>query len=224
MAQGLYYYYLFKTSAPDGSAFFGIHRTENSQWGQDGQALGYIGNGPKLAAKARQYGIQRLVTETMYTSGDYNDCVHRLDQILTPATLADPRCLNMPRPETNKKISEALIGKPKSEEHKDAIAKSMEGNQNAVKITQNAIQEAMPQVLAITPEEARLDKQLVEDASNLVWIHNKTTGEEMQLPADEDIITGFETGRLPLHLRKKFKGKDHKIAMSDADRARMIRD
>jgi hypothetical protein len=220
MANSLIYYYLFKTAAPDGSAFFGIHGSPNAQWNADGQPVDYCGSGPKLAAKARQFGLQRLSVDTLYTTGDYNDAKRRLDNILTPATLADPRCLNMPREQTNAKISEALKDKPKSEEHKSAISKAMEGNSNAVKEFTNTV----PTVIPISPVSPQELTEIVEDMLHTVWIHNKTTGEEMQLPVDEEVITGFELGRLPLHLRKKFKGKTHVQPMSDDDRARMIRD
>jgi len=206
---GIYFYVLFKTTAPDGSSFFGIHRTENPAYGQDGQPLSYIGNGPKLQAKARQFGIERLVTDILYVSGDYADVSRRLDNILTPATLADPRCLNMPRAETNAKISEALTGKSKSEEHKAAIGESMLNNQNRLG--------------AVTSEETKQAISEAHASNKPKWYHKKDTGEEIQLEADEEALTGFELGRLPKEFKKNFKAKNP-VPMSDADRARMMKD
>jgi len=204
---GIYYYVLFKTTAPDGSAFFGIHRTQNPSWGEDGQAISYIGNGPKLAAKARQFGISRLVTTVIALDPNYDVIRRKLDTILNPATLADPRCLNMPLPERNKAISEALSGQPKSEDHKEAIAVSMVDNQNALG--------------HIKTEEAR--ETIAESKTGLKWYHNPETAEELQLMADEDILTGFQLGRLPKELKSKFK-KDRKVELTDNMRARMSRD
>jgi hypothetical protein len=205
----LYFYFLFKTTAPDGSAFFGIHRSENPSWASDGQPIGYIGNGPKLQAKVRQFGINSMNVEVLYTSGDYNDVVKKLDNILTPATLADARCLNMPRPVTNEKISEALTGQPKSDEHKQAIAEAMVGNQNSLGNVQS---EETKEAISETRINAKLK-----------WWHRKDTGEEVQLEADEEGLTGFELGRLPKEFKKNYKARAP-IAMSDADRARLIKD
>src|ERR1700733_15388073 len=105
---GLYYYIVFKTSAPDGSAFFGIIKTENASWGQDGQPISYIGNGPKLRAKAQQYGIARLRTDVLYVEPLQELAQKRLDAILTSATYADPKCLNVPPAEKNANISKAM--------------------------------------------------------------------------------------------------------------------
>jgi len=225
----LYFYFLFRTSAPDGSAFFGIHRSENPSWGTDGSAINYIGNGPKLAQKARQFGIERLTTEVLFSDPVYDIVKRRLDQILTPATLSDPRCLNMPREEINKAISEGLKDKPKSEEHrlniahamvqndnalahvksddtKDAISKAMEGNQNAVK--------SVDESSKASTKKAK---------TKLKWWHNKTTGEEVTLEEEEEGLTGFELGRLPKEYAQNFK-KDRKKELSDADRAILAKD
>ncbi len=203
----LYYYYLFKTSAPDGTAFFGIHRSISPSWGADGLPMEYIGNGPKLAAKARQFGMARLRTEVLHAAGTYEEVEHRLNQILTPATLADPRCLNMPREEINQNISKAMIDVPKSAEHKEAIAEAMEDNKNALG--------------HVKSEETR--EKIGEARKGLKWYHNKSTGEEITLEEDEEALTGFELGRLPKEFKKNFK-KDRKVHMSDADRARLIKD
>lgn len=213
MAQGIFFYVLFKTTAPDGSAFFGIHRTENPAWGSDGSPLNYIGNGPKLAQKVRQFGIEHMAVDVMEMSGDYAHIASRLDRILTPATLADPRCLNMPRQETNQKISEALTGKPKSEPHKANIALAMVGNQNSLG---NVVTEDTKEAIAETVSASRSN-------AGLKWYHKKDTGEEIQLEADEDPITGFELGRLPKEFKKNYV-KRKPVELSDADRARMIRD
>ena len=207
----IYFYALFKTTAPDGSAFFGITRTQNPSYGQDGQPMSYMGNGPKLQQKARQYGLGNLTIEVLSIDADYNVTKQRLDRILTPATLADPRCLNMPRIETNAKISEALIDKPKSEDHKLAIAESMVGNDNA---TGHVVSEQAKEAIS----EANAG-----GTGKMKWWHRPDTGEEVQLPADEEGLTSFVIGRLPKELAKNFK-RDRKKVMSDAERAMMSKD
>jgi hypothetical protein len=207
MSAAIYFYVLFKTTAPDGSAFFGITRTQNPSYGQDGTPISYIGNGPKLQQKARQFGIQNLVCEVMQVDGSYDVIKRRLDQILTPATLADPRCLNMSQPATNAKISEALTDQTKSQSHKEAIAVSMAGNSNALgHVKSEETKEIIGKAIAKTK-----------------WYHNKNTGEQIQLDAEEDALTGFELGKLPKELASKFK-KDRKVELSDDQRARMSRD
>lgn len=206
-----YFYVLFKTTAPDGSAFFGITRTQNPNYGQDGNELPYIGNGPKLQQKARQFGIQRLICEVLRIDGSYDVIRQALDNILTPATLADPRCLNMSQIATNAKISEALTDQTKSTAHKEAIAVSMVGNANALG--------------HIKSEEtiAQITESVRETKGKVKWYHNKTTGEQIQLEEDEEALTGFELGKLPKELASKFK-KDRKVELTDEQRARMSRD
>ena len=55
------------------------------------------------------------------------------------------------------------------------------------------------------------------------WYHNATTGEELQLPADEDILIGFTVGRLPKELAKKFN-KNAKVPVPDALAGRLSND
>ena len=53
------------------------------------------------------------------------------------------------------------------------------------------------------------------------WWHNKVSGEEIQLLAEEDEgLTGFELGRLPKEFAKNFV-KDRKHTLSDAARAKI---
>ena len=207
MSEPIYFYVLFKTTAPDGSAFFGITRTQNPSYGQDGAPLQYIGNGPKLQQKARQFGIQNLSCEVLQVDASYDLIRRRLDGILTPATLADPRCLNMSQPDTNKKISEALTDQTKSTSHKEAIAVSMVGNDNALG--------------HVKSEET---KEVIGNAiSKSKHYHNPSTGESIVLDADEEVLTGFVLGKLPKELASRFK-KDRKVELSDSDRARLSRD
>ena len=210
-ASGIYFYFLFKTTAPDGSAFFGIHRSQNITWGTDGNPVNYIGTGPKLQAKVRQFGINRMRVEVLYTDPLYDNCKRRLDSILTPATLQDPRCLNVPLPERNQKISEALSDLPKSAEHKAAIAESMADNKNALGHVKG------PEAIAAIAEAVSIHR------TGTKWFHRKDTGEEIQLGQDEDVLTGFELGRLPKELKSRFN-RNAKVELSDAERARMISD
>lgn len=191
---GIYYFAVFKTTAPDGSAFFGITRTQNPSYGADSQPISYMGNGPKLIAKAKQFGgLQRFKHEVMQMFGTHPEACSFLDRILTTETLADPMCLNMPQPVTNAKISESLSGMPKSEEHKQAISSALQDNENALG--------------HIKSEEAK--EAISEHRGKMKWWHCKETGEEIQLGVDEDGISGFELGRLPKEFAKNFK-KDRK--------------
>ena len=178
----IFYYYLFKTSCRvDGSAFFGIHRTTNPRWIEDGGPVDYIGTGEKLRNKARQYGMGSLDVEVMQVAATYEEVKRHLDRILTPATLADPLCLNMPRPEINQRISEGLTGKSKSPEHKEQLAVALAGNLNALG--------------TVMPEPAKV--AISESKKKIKWWHNPETNEEIQLEIDEEPLTGFALGRLP---------------------------
>jgi hypothetical protein len=87
----------------------------------------------------------------------------------------------MPQPVINQRISEGLTGKPKSPEHRESIAVTQTGNQNALG--------------TVMPEPAKL--AIAESKKKVKWYHNKLTNEEVQLEADEEPLTGFELGRLP---------------------------
>lgn len=204
----IYYYCLCVTTCHrDGSKFFFIQRTQNPSLGSDGTPFTYLGTGEKLRAKVKQYGMGSLSCEVLRLDPLYENVKRELDKILNEKTLADPLCLNMPLPEKNKRISEALIGKSKSELHKENIAQSMAGNENAMG--------------HIVTEE---HKEVIANANRkLKWYHCKSTGEELQLEQDEDVLTGFELGRLPKALHSKFK-KDSKHELTDQERAMMIKD
>jgi hypothetical protein len=197
----IYFYALFKTTAPDGSAFFGITRTQNPSYGQDGTPVNYMGNGPKLIAKARQYGgLSKFTHEVLSIESSYETQVQRLDRILNPATLADPRCLNMPRPDKLPKVSEALSGKSKSEFHKMAISEGLIGNEN---FAGHVHSEETKEKIAESVSKAR---------ANLKYYHNPKTGEEITLEPDEDVLTGFVAGKLPKELKGKLdKAKKYEI-------------
>jgi hypothetical protein len=212
---GLAYYVVFKTSLPDGSAFFGIQQTTNPTFGSDGHPWTYLGKGPKLAAKARQFGIHRLRPEVIQLYATYEEARRKLDTILTPATLADPLCLNMPPshgPEHGARVSEGLTGKSKSITHRLAISEAMVSNDNALG--------------HVKSDEAKAlisETKLSNSTSKLKWYHNKSTGEQIQLEEDEDCLTGFELGKLPKEFAKNFKKVDQKV-LSDAERARILPD
>ncbi len=178
----IFYYYLFKTTCrADGSAFFGIHRTTNPRWIEDGAPIEYVGTGEKLRARVAHYGMQSLDVEVLQVAASYDEVKRHLDRILTPATLADPLCLNMPRTEINQRISEGLTGKSKSPEHKEQIAVALAGNLNAL--------------AQVMPETAK--KAISESKKKIKWWHNTVTQEEVQLEIDEEPLTGFALGRLP---------------------------
>jgi len=203
---GLKYYVVFQTTAPDGSKFFGIQATQNPSFGSDGEPWTYIGNGPRLAQKAKQFGIHRLIPTVIQVHGDYDSAKRQLDNILATDG-KHPLCLNMPLPEKNEKISESLTDLPKSDSHKQAISSGLQGNQNALGMVHS--------------EESK--EAISEAHQKQKWWHKKETGEEIQLPADEEGLTGFELGRLPKEYKKNFK-RDRKAQLSDADRARIIGD
>ena len=203
----IYFYFLFKTMAPDGSAFFGIHRSPNISWGTDGNPVRYIGSGVKLQQKVRQYGFGAMRLEVLSVDPSYDVIKERLSRILTPATLSDPKCLNMPLPEKNARISEAMKDLSKSTDHKTAIALAMVGNQNAVKPA--GVEEAQP-------------LQALDGMDEVYW-HNPDTAEEILLEKDEPGLTGFVKGRLPKAIHSKFNRNKKKV-LSDAERALLVKD
>ena len=193
---GIKFYHLFKTTClVDGSAYFGIRANENPMWDQ---AIDYIGNGPKLIAKIDQCGGPRNVNryfkvEVLHSSADRDEVERMIANILTPATYADPKCLNVSPVESAAKIAEAHTGLKQAELTKQTIASSMMRNDNALG---HVVTEETKEVLSETRSKKKLK-----------WIHNPATREEMQLPADEladgGMLTGFQLGRLPKELKDK---------------------
>lgn len=208
------FYNLFLTKCSlDGSGFFGIHGTPDPMWDQ---RIDYIGNGPRLAAKLKQYPAIRYPgvwsTEVLFTSTDRDVVEERLKSILTPATLADPRCLNVSDQETYAKVSNTLTGHVQTEGTKAKISENMAGNDNSLG--------------HVMPEESRAQLSKTRITAKLKWIHNKKTREELQLTKEEidagDMLPGFELGRLPKKLKEQ--GPVKAVPMSDADRAKMMPD
>jgi hypothetical protein len=197
------FYHLFKTTCiRDGSAYFGIRENADPMWDEH---VDYIGNGPKLIAKINQYGgpqfiKQNFKVEVLYTSVHRDEVERQIAIILTPATYADPLCLNVSPVETAAKIAEAHTGLKQAELTKHTIASSMMRNDNALG--------------HVKSEETKVAMAEERSKQKLKWIHNVKTREERQIPAEEledvviddgtkvsGMITGFQLGRLPKKLR-----------------------
>lgn len=199
----LKYYHMFKTTClVDGSAFFGIRQNEDPMWDEH---IDYIGTGPKLRAKIMQCGGPQSVkthfkTEVLFTSTSRELVEQHINGILTPATYADPLCLNVSPQEAAKNIAEAHTGLKQAELTKQTIAVSMMRNENALgHVVTDEVKEEL--------SEIRINKKLK-------WIHDPTTRQEMQIAAEEleetklddgsaisGMPTGFQLGRLPKHLK-----------------------
>ena len=185
------FYHLFKTSCTvDGSAYFGIRGNNDPMWDEH---IDYVGRGERLTAKIRQYGAATMRTEVLATSTDLPSIERQLAGILSPATLSDPRCLNISREEINNRISEGKSGVKSTEDHKIAISISLQENQNGLG--------------HVKSEESRAQTRKTLSDKKLKWIHNKETREELQITKEEidagDMLTGFVLGRLPANLKKK---------------------
>jgi hydroxypyruvate isomerase len=156
------------------------------------ERIDYIGRGEKLAAKIRQYGPHNMYTEVLHTSTNYDEVERRLLGILSPATLSDPRCLNISQQEINDRISSGKSGVKSSNDHKLAISVSLQENENALG--------------HVKSEESREQTRQTLVDKKLKWIHNKSTREELQMTKEEidagDMLPGFELGRLPKKLAK----------------------
>ena len=175
------FFFLYKTQClVDGSAYFGVQASSNVNWNEDNKV---VGGGLKLQQKINQFGRHRFRTSIEFCSTERDLVMKRLDDILSPQTLAHPLCLN------------GDYTKPKSEEHKENMAIAKIGNTNAFGHAKS--------------EETKEELSKRNLALKMKWIHNPTTGEEMQMPKDEieecGIITGFVLGRAPAEVRKKFK-------------------
>jgi len=184
------FYHLFKTTCTvDGSAYFGIRGNNDPMWDM---RIDYVGRGDKLRAKINQYGPRSFNTEVLYTSSDLPTVERYIKGILTPATYADPRCLNTSREEIDNAIAEGKTGTTYSNDHKLSISISMQENENALG--------------HVKSEESRAKSRETLLAKKLKWIHNKVTREEMQLSKEEIddgmMLEGFELGRLPGKLKK----------------------
>ena len=184
------FYHFFRTTFRDGSIYWGIRGNFDPMWDQ---RIDYIGDGPKLWAKLKQLGPNSFNTEVLHTSVSYEEVERMIKNILTPGTYADPRCLNVSPTETAAKIAEAHTGLKHEEITKHTIAASMMRNENAL--------------AHVVTEEAKEQISESRTKQKLKWIHNKTTREELQIPAEEladgGMLTGFTLGRLPKELKEQ---------------------
>lgn len=188
------YYYLFKTQCMRcGAAYFGIHGNNDPFFGDN--PLPTLGNGPKLVEHFAIHGKNNHRTTLVFTNTDYNVTENRLKAILAPDVLEHPLCLNANPKEFSEKMREINLNVPKTESHKTSIAIAGLGNTN-------------PLGNVRSPESNQKTSETIR-AMKMKWIHNKSTCEEMQMPADEikecGMPTGFELGRLTKEMRKSFK-------------------
>ena len=185
------FYHLFKTSCNvDGSAYFGIRGNNDPMWDE---RIDYVGRGERLTAKIRQYGPHSMRTEVLFTSTNLEEVERRLKGILSPATLSDPRCLNLSQEQINERIADGKSGVKSTNDHKIAISISLLENENALG--------------HVKSEESREQTRETLTNKKLKWIHNKETREELQITKDElddgGMLSGFELGRLPQKLKKQ---------------------
>lgn len=183
------FYHLFKTTSPDGCAYFGIHGNESPDWGSIYAPIDYIGRGQKLLVKIAQYGLKNMKTEVLLTSSNLNELKNRIEQILTPATYADPLCLNISNEEMARAVAAARLGTLHHPDTKTSISISMQDNQNALG--------------HVKSDEVKANISNQKQAAGYKWTHNPETREEIMLEKDEEILTGFVKGRLPFSLKKK---------------------
>lgn len=190
------FYYVFKLQCTvDGSAFVGIKPTGDISWGEAGTfwSLGVRPNTKKFNQKVQQYGMKpwRLVILQCTTERELAE--RTLNSTLEPIK-SHPLCLNYDEEahkaanlENLKKAIPAAIeantGDPRTVREKKKISKGMKKFMEK-KAAQNAA-------------AGQPDLPLTEGPSGHRWIHNPTTNEEMMIYVDEDLLTGFEEGRLP---------------------------
>lgn len=199
------FHFVFKTQCIlpppcpiSGAAYFGITSSDNPFYGQDG-TYPYAGEGKKLVEAIRQYGAEHFrVTIEGGAETDFSKAKARLEHILNQVR-GHPLSLNLDNPNPG----------PQTEEHRQALSLAFIDNKNAI--------------AHVVTDEAR--KQISENLKKkkLKWIHNKKTREEFQIEKGEDLLTGFQFGRLPGKLRKMGPKKNRMdiSKMSDAERARL---
>lgn len=179
----------------DGAAYFGIKGTRDLAWGEDGVAnFGRLGLQPPNTKRWREYvqkyGMRPWRLTIILTTTDVELAKTRFDQIMNE-TKKHPLSLNFDQeahiaatlPLATEAARIANTDTPREPETKKKISKGMKRFRDK----QRAENEA-----AGIPEQ-----KLTEGPAGHRWIHNKTTNEEMMIFVDEDLLTGFEEGRLP---------------------------
>lgn len=187
------FYHVFQTQCVvDGSSYFGMTSNENANYGRDGGKLDYIGNGPRLIAKIREHGPKSMRVIVHFTDPLKVNAQRHLDGILKD-TINHPLSLNVSEEERFENISDGMEGLVHEQAHNDSISIGMRG-------TKNALGNVRPK---------------------LKWIHNKTTNEELQIEVGEDLLEGFEFGRLKKGERAKGAKQIDYDSLSDAELARL---
>jgi hypothetical protein len=177
------FFFLYKTQClVDGSAYFNVQASRDLNWNENNQI---VGQGLKLVEKIKRHGKDKFRTTIELCSTERDLVMKRLNEILSPETLANPLCLN------------GIVGAPPNDDeasHKKSLARL--GKPSAA-------------TGHVKSEESKAALSERNKALKMKWIHNPVTGEEMQMPMDEiaecGIITGFIMGRASAEIRKKFK-------------------
>jgi len=199
------FYFVFKTQCIlpppcpiSGAAYFGITSSDNPFYGQDGN-FPYAGEGARLLEAVRQYGADNFrVSLEGGAETDHTKAKARLEVILNQVR-GHPLSLNHPDPNPG----------PVTDEHKDHLAIALMDNKNAI--------------AHVVTEDMKQHLREVNTGKKFKWICNKETREEMQIEVGEELLSGFEFGRLSKKQRKKGPKKSRLdiTKMSDAERARL---
>jgi hypothetical protein len=189
------FYYVYRIQClVDGSAYFGIKQTNAIDWGEGGfWQLGIRPSTKKFEQKVRQVGMKPWRTTIYICTTEQTVAQRELDKLLA-ATKGHPLSLNYDEEAhieaVKKNLEKALpaaieanTGDPRTKEEKKKISKG--------------VKKHMEKLRAKNEAEGKPDAPLTAGPAGHRWIHNPTTKEEMMIFVDEDLLTGFEEGRLP---------------------------
>jgi hypothetical protein len=184
------YFIIYKiTNRLNGKFYIGMHQTSNPD-------DGYYGSGTNIKRAIAKYGKENFAKEILHSFASYEEMVEAEKKIVTADLVESEDCYNIncgghggwyharkqlpetPSEITKKRISEALMGVPKTVETRNRMSKSRPAG------WYNHTEEALLKISTASKNRN----------SGTVWINNSTISK--RYPAEQDIPNGWVKGRL----------------------------
>lgn len=176
------YYHVYRTTfLPENKCYWGFRTSIDPNWGTSTPA-DYIGSPEALGELIRKHGIKAFRVDVIFTNTDKEIALRYLRNILTPATLADPRCLNL-EGVRRQNIANTLAKHEQSESHLANLSSALLDNKNSKghELTDEHIQKLA--------EGKKIYKEKIK------WYNNGIEEKRIDV-ANESIPTGWELGKL----------------------------
>ncbi len=196
------YFTVYKTTnIINGKFYIGVHKTTNPN-------DSYLGSGKRLKLAIEKYGETNFKKEILSIFDSYKLAYEEEQKLVTNEMISLGNCYNlapggiggcskMPVSDlTKSKLSNALIGRPKSEEHKTNISKGKKNKPNTHFIgkhlsdeTKAKIRESKKNLVVSDEWKENISKAQLGNKNRIGKFHSEETKEKLRLKGKSRVVS-----------------------------------